>query len=66
MSVPVEDLINCNGQLTYAVDEDDQIYIGVLYYKPENGEYSVEILEDSCCDMVIMTPDDLVYVNCTF
>lgn len=64
MSVTIEELVNCDGQLVYAVDEEENVYIGILYYKPENGEFSVEIQEDSCCTMAIMTPDDLVYLIC--
>ena len=47
MSVTVEELNLCNGKLVFAVDEEDQQYIGILYYKQENGEFSVEIWEDS-------------------
>lgn len=64
MSVSLDELVNCDGQLVYAIDEEENVYIGILYYKPENGEFSVEIWEDSCCAMAIMTPDDLIYLIC--
>lgn len=66
MSVTAEELNLCNGQLVFAVDEENQQYIGILYYKPENGEFSVEIWEDSCCYATIMTPDDLYFLTCEF
>jgi len=64
MSISIADLIVCNGLKVFAIDQENQYYIGILYYKPQNVEYTVEIWEDSCCYATIMTPDDLVFLTC--
>lgn len=63
MATP-EELIECNGKLVEILTFDDELFVGILQYTPLNGDYSVAVLEDSCCIVALMMPEDIDYLYC--
>lgn len=60
-----DDLIYCNGQQTAVYTVDGCMLYGVLCYKPQNGDFSIVVYENGCCEMTILTPSDVCFIDCT-
>lgn len=65
MSVTSEELEACNGLVVELITMDGYTLIGVLCYTPYNGDFSIVIYENGCCEMTILTPDDVMFLSCT-